>query len=323
MTNSPDIQDIERQVAEFMLANGITPPKDGLQIDGRLHRFATEHDRGAAKSGSYRVYPDNWPSGWVQDFRLGDPIKWKYSVGHLDASARAEWGKHAGSQKARAEWVAEERRRQDEKRQALIAARAVYDAASPVEESCDHPYLLEKRVTPRGGFPVDGKWHGLRVGAVQGKSRKINGVLLIPMADISTGEFIALHRVFPWRDKETGKFPKGWHPGTSGGIFPIGIDVPRGPVFCGEGIGTALSMYDIWIEEGEPENPGEYQPCCTVLATMDSGNLARQARAIRERYPDRRLLVVKDADEAGEKAARAAMEAGFDGAVDSPAGTEG
>jgi phage/plasmid primase-like uncharacterized protein len=77
-------------------------------------------------------------------------------------------------------------------------------------------------------------------------------------------------------------------------------------------------MYDTWIEEGSPETPNEYIPCCTVLAAMDSGNLARQTVAIRAQYANRRLLVVKDDDEAGEKAARAAIEAGFDGVIDAP-----
>jgi phage/plasmid primase-like uncharacterized protein len=150
----------------------------------------------------------------------------------------------------------------------------------------------------------------------------IGGILLIPLYDVLNGKLVSLHRVFPWRDKETGKFPKGWVPGTSGGVFPIAWDVKRGPLFVAEGIATALSTYDLWIEEGEPEAPGEHVPCCAVLACMDSGNLARQAGAIRRGYPDRRLLVVKDADEAGEKAARAAMEAGFDGVIEAPKGGE-
>ena len=205
----------------------------------------------------------------------------------------------------------EERQRQEERHQALIRARAVYDAAHFIEEASDHPYLLEKRVTPRGP---------LRVGSVPSKSgRLIGGVLLIPMYGVLSGKFIALHRIFPWRDKETGKFPKGWFPGTNGGIFPIVGDVSRGPVFVAEGIATALSMYDLWVGEGEPEAPGEYVPCCTVLACMDSGNLIRQAAAIRSKYPNRRLLVVMDADEAGKKAANSAMQEGFDGGIDSPA----
>ena len=139
------------------------------------------------------------------------------------------------------------------------------------------------------------------------------------MSHVVTGEFVALHRVFPWRDKET-RFPKGWHLGTSGGVFPIGVDVPRGPIFCCEGISTALSAYDIWIEEGEPDAPGDCVPCCTVLAMMDSGNLIRHAAIILAKYRERRLILVRDDDDTGKKAARAALDAGFDGVIDAPGG---
>jgi phage/plasmid primase-like uncharacterized protein len=146
----------------------------------------------------------------------------------------------------------------------------------------------------------------------------MRGLLLIPMMDVTTGEFCALHRVFG-RPGADGKFSKGWC-SPAGGVFPIGVDVPRGVIFVGEGIATVLSTYDAWIEGGEPEAPDEYVPCCTVLATMDSGNLVRQASAIRRKYANRRLFAVKDADEAGEKVARAAIEAGFDGAIEAPVG---
>jgi hypothetical protein len=323
MNQTIDLYEIEKQVLDSMASHGITPPRDGLIIDGQRHRYPiTDKDRGAAKSGAYCIYPDNWPSGWMQDFHLGDPIRWKFDASGLDSNTQAEWKKYAESPEAKAKKAEEERQRREERRQALVRARGIYDAGSPIEEAPDHPYLLAKHVTPRGGFPVNGKWYGLRVGTVQGKNKPLDNVLLIPMMDVLTGEFVALHRVFPWRDKETGKYPKGWFPGTSGGVFPIAGDVQRGPVFCCEGISTALSAYSLWTEEGEPEAPGEYVPCCTVLACMDSGNLVRQARAIREKYADRRVLIVKDADEAGEKAARAAMEAGFDGIVN-PIGREG
>jgi phage/plasmid primase-like uncharacterized protein len=323
MNQAIDLYEIEKQVLDSMSSHGIIPPRDGLIIDGQRHRYAIEgKDKGAAKSGAYQIHLDDWPAGWVQEFHLGDPIRWKFDASKLDSTTQAEWKKYAESPEAKAKKAEEERQRREERRQALVRAREIYDAASPIEEAVNHPYLVAKHVTPRGGFPVNGKWHGLRVGTVQGKNKPLDNVLLIPMMDVLSGELVALHRVFPWRDKETGRFSKGWHPGTSGGAFSIAGDVQRGPVFVAEGISTSLSMYSLWIDEGEPEAPGEYVPCCTVLTCMDSGNLIRQARAIREKYANRRVLIVKDADEAGEKAARAALEAGFNGVVN-PIGREG
>jgi phage/plasmid primase-like uncharacterized protein len=128
------------------------------------------------------------------------------------------------------------------------------------------------------------------------------------MMDILTGQFCALHRVFPWTD-ERGKYPKGWCSGTSGGVFPIGVDVSRGPVFACEGIATVLSWYQYWNEEA-----GNVAPC-TAIAAMDAGNLAKNAAAIRARYRGRDVFMLQDDDEAGEHAAEACMASGFTGVV--------
>jgi putative DNA primase/helicase len=305
-----DFSEVERQVESFMLALGISPPSDGIRIDGKIHRWGVESDKGGAKSGAYLIHPDGVPAGWVQDFHLGEPVKWKFDAQRLDSNTRNTWRKYAESPEVKAKRAEEDRRIQEEKREALACARAVYEAARSIEEAADHPYLLAKRVQPRGG---------LRVGDMPSlKGGPLRDILFIPCVDVMTGELAALHRVFPWRDKETGKFPKVWFRGTCGGVFVIDGDVPRGPVFVAEGVATALSMYDVWIEEGEPEEPGDCVSQCTVLGCMSSGNLIKQARAIRARYKDRPVLVVKDDDEAGEKAARAALDAGFDGVIDIP-----
>jgi phage/plasmid primase-like uncharacterized protein len=85
-------------------------------------------------------------------------------------------------------------------------------------------------------------------------------------------------------------------------------------VFVCEGIATGLSVHDQWIENGEPEAPGEYVNQCTTLALMDGGNAIRQARAIRERYHNRKLIIVSDDDGKGREVAGACLESGFDGA---------
>ncbi|MDR3165773.1 MAG: hypothetical protein LBU13_09365, partial [Synergistaceae bacterium] len=66
--------------------------------------------------------------------------------------------------------------------------------------------------------------------------KQLDNLLFIPMMDITTGKFCALHRVFG-RPGADGKFGKGWCSGA-GGVFPIGVDVPGGVVFAGEGIAT-------------------------------------------------------------------------------------
>jgi phage/plasmid primase-like uncharacterized protein len=172
----------------------------------------------------------------------------------------------------------------------------------------DHPYLSAKHVMPRGGFPFGGQWCGLRVGDMTGKEKILRNILLIPLMNISTGQFCSLHRVFLWTDKH-GKYSKGWCSGTSGGVFPIAGDIQRGVVFAGEGIATVLSWYQYWSEEA-----GNVAPC-TAIAAMDAGHLAKNAAAIRARYRGRDVFVLQDDDEAGEHAAAACMANGFAGVV--------
>lgn len=196
----------------------------------------------------------------------------------------------------------------------LAKAQRAYHAAKPIWESDDHPYTWEKKVTPIGGFSFGGVWHGLRVGEMLSeKGKTLKNLLLIPMLDLKTGEFCALHRIFGWRDSG-GRYPKGWC-AQAGGVYPIGVDVSTGPVFACEGIATALSTYDWWLEFGKPDG-NSVMPSCTVIAAMDSSNLAKQAKVIREHFAARMLIIISDKDTAGEKVARICLDAGFDGAWD-------
>jgi putative DNA primase/helicase len=290
---TPDLHEIERQVTTFMESHGITPPRDGLILDGKIHRYPVEADKRGAKSGAYQIHVDGWPAGWVQDFHLGEPLKWKFQA---DDAQRREWRKYPPSNAQRRERAAEaETQRQEENVAKLETAWAAYSAARPIDEADEHPYLLAKRVSPKGGFPFGGQWCGLRVDS--------SGNLLIPMQNPETGELAAIHRVFA-RPNADGKFSKGWMTAAAGGYL-IGSDVRSGPVLCAEGIATALSVYQAYTESKDG--------AVTVLACMDCNNLAKQAPAIRKRWPDRRLIVIVDGDEAGRKAKDTCLSAGFDG----------
>jgi phage/plasmid primase-like uncharacterized protein len=146
----------------------------------------------------------------------------------------------------------------------------------------------------------------------------LDNLLLIPTMNVLTGEFAALHRVFPFMDRETGRYPKGWFSGTSGGVFPVAGDVQRGPVVCAEGISTALALYDLFVDDLN-------EPATTVISCMDSGNMARLAPSIRKKFTGRKIFVSADNDDAGAKSAEACVTAGFDGvfAFAPPGGEKG
>ena len=308
-----DHHEIERSFLEFCESHGFSIPMP-VQVDGKIHRFKLADAKRGSLDGAYCVWPnglnhDNKPHGWVMN--------------HKDGGAKYHWQYHSKDNPPKRELsateqlAARERREQgaeqvrQERIDKLRAAWSSYGEGRSVEECVDHPYLSAKHCQPRGGFFFGGQFCGLHVGDMVSSTGKIlSNLLLIPMIDLATNKFCSLHRVFG--QAVDGKFNKGWYT-LANGVFPVGLDAKRGPVFVGEGIGTMLSVYESWIENGTPETPGEFVNACTALACMDSNNLVKQAWVIRERFKDRRVLVVADDDEAGTKTADMCIKAGFDG----------
>ena len=294
MQTSIDHYEIERQFLAFMSDCGFPPPREGLKLDGKIHRFDID---GKKQVGAYQVWPegksfDGKPHGWVQDHREGgDKHYWQHKSNDANTASRKPRVPSADAKARVATKQAEDERK---KREGLQLARADYEAAAPVNETSEHPYLVVKQVPAVGP---------LRCGVAHVGSKAHKNTLLIPCHDIAIGELVAVHRVFSWRD-ESGKFQKGWYSGTYGGAFTIAEDVKEGPVIVCEGIATGLSLYDAT----------KY----LTIASMDAGNLAKIAPAIRAKYPDRKIFIASDDDDAGKKAAKAALAAGFDGELCPP-----
>ena len=309
---SPDFYDAEYSFLQAMNDTGIAPPSEGIHADGQIHRYHIDGDSHGSKNGSYQLWPDGLnhdgrPNGWFMDYkRGGEKEKWQfYSRDNPSPKERPITEERAA---ARARREAEQRQEIERRNEVFKEAWRVYSSARSIEESDEHSYLQVKHVTPRGGFPFGGQWCGLRVGGMKSQNGKpLTNLLFIPMMDVMTGKFCGLHRVFG-RPGADGKFGKGWC-SSAGGVFPIGVDVPRGVAFVGEGIATILSWYQYWSEES-----GNAEPC-TAIAAMDAGNLIRNAAAIRARYRGRDVFVLQDDDAAGEKAAAACMAAGFTGVI--------
>lgn len=289
-----DIYEAERQFADFAASRGFPLPKKGFRLDGKIHRFDID---GKKDVGAYQFWPDGkghdgWPHGWIQDHRnAGDKEHWQFPREGVEQSAIQTARARANSPEARGKREAEEEADAKRRREGLQLARSDYEAASPVNEAPDHPYLEAKHVPAVG--PI-------RCGVAHISGKEYKDTLLIPCHDIESGELVALHRVFSWRDK-SGKFPKGWYSGTSDGAYTVADNINNGPVIVCEGISTALSLYEAT----------EY----LTIASMDAGNLAKIAPAVRAKYPDRKIFVGCDDDKAGKDAAQKAMEAGFNGVL--------
>ncbi len=151
----------------------------------------------------------------------------------------------------------DEFRRRDEKLAADAAAKAASMwAASPAADPA-HPYLTAKGIGPKG-------------------LREYKGKLLVPVR--RDGGLVSLQFVGPDGGK---RFLTGGK--VEGGYASLASkDGPREPILIAEGFATAASLH---AATGLP---------CVVA--FNAGNLSPVARAMRDKYPDARLVVCGDND---------------------------
>lgn len=207
----------EVQLLKAMLEAGLAEPKDPIEIDGKMHRFAsgTKGSKGYDKSGWYIAFPDGIPSGRFGCWRLGIDHVWRADVGRKLTAAE---------EMANVRRVAEAKAARDAalERQHEVAAQTV-DAiwTSAQAASPDHPYLKRK------GIGV----HGARVTG--------DGRLVVPLYDqdgtLSTLQYI---------DHDGGKL---YHPGgqTGGKFWMVGAMDEPGALFVAEGFATAATIHEV------------------------------------------------------------------------------
>ena len=125
----------------------------------------------------------------------------------------------------------------------------------------DHPYLIEKGILPHDAL-IDGQ-----------------NVLIITM--YYRGEIVSYQRIFPVRlpDGTNKRFLKG---GRKKGCYPpIGNKGERDLGIC-EGFATGASIHEATGDD--------------VVVAFDAGNLLPVARAMRDKYPDRKIILWADDD---------------------------
>jgi phage/plasmid primase-like uncharacterized protein len=125
------------------------------------------------------------------------------------------------------------------------------------------PYLQRKGVEAHGTRSMD------------------NGELLVPLVD-TDGRLWNVQRILP-RAMQSGNDKLFIKSGRKSGLFHvIGEIDPVKPILLAEGYATAASVHEA---TGRP-----------VVVSFDAGNLAKVARAFREKYPDTALVIAGDDD---------------------------
>lgn len=276
------------QFRDAIRASGLTPP-DTIVGDGKLRRFAGNGNP-RDDSAWYVFHDDAVPAGAFGCWRSDLTQKWRVDVGRTltPVEQAAQRQREVEQQRAR---EADEAQRHEE---AAIKARSVWKAAAPV--GTDHPYLTKKGVAPVATLR---ELSADKVAAILGYAPKANGellagmMLIIPiMIDtaIASVEFI----------DEAGR-KSALAGGTKRSGYWAAQKMPEGDgaaltLLIGEGVATVLSAREA---TGHP-----------AIAALSCGNLGPVVRAMRQRYPAARLVILADLGNGEAKAEEAARDSG-------------
>jgi putative DNA primase/helicase len=229
-----------------------------LIADGEIHRVDVQGGRRGKGDGAYLLHLDGIPAGGFQNHR--DGLGWTRWRTDLYQALSPEKRRKYQEQQAR------KRQRSLAKREAAYAsararAREILYAADPAERA--HPYLSRKEVQP----------HSTSVSA--------RGDLIVPVRDV-TGILHGLQFIPPAEGAK-----KLYMRGTrkTGCMFRVGwteAAVAVMIIVIAEGFATGASIYE---STGIP-----------VALAFDEENLMRVALALREEYPEARLLLAADDD---------------------------
>lgn len=248
---------------------------EGLpQMDGQLVRVKVDGDKGKERSGTYVGHSDGRPAGYINNFRTGYEGPWKASGAKakaLTAQERARMAAEAAANRAQ-----RERERDATHESVAHAIEAHWMSAAPA--SADHPYLAKKGVEAYG-VRVDqtGKL-ALPPGAAPEDQQEFSrpGSLLVPLRD--TDERLWAVQAIDGSGFKS--LPKG---GRYSGLFhAIGDMGGDGALIVAEGYSTSAELHR---ETGLP-----------VAVAFSSNNIEAVATGLRERHPDRPIIVAGDND---------------------------
>ena len=234
-----------------------------LSADGALRRVYVDGDKRGSKNGAYVLHADGNPAGWAMHYRTGVTVNWSASGQRqpmTDAMRR-----QIANDKAKRQLEQEQRQRD-----AADKARFIWHRAAPIPCRDDHPYLIRKRVDPRG----------LRLGR--------DGVLVVPILNADL-ELVNLQFISADGDK---RFLSG---GRKQGCFAvIGRAEAGKPILICEGWATGASIH---------QDGGHF-----VAVALDKGNLEPVAGVFRALATDAEIIIAgdNDLDGGGQTAARQA-----------------
>ena len=232
---------------------------------GKLTRCKTTQDKGKEKNGWYVIHEHRTEKnellifGSFGDWRTGDSNKIKVKPGRMSQEERDVMRARQEDAKRRAAEVAANAARRAANRAAFLFKH--------MPEKGRSTYLERKQIV------------GIRV-----RYAPRTGALLIPMTT-ARDQIVGLQVIYPEKQADTGRDKSYWPHGMSkeGAYHLIGPHPEPGePVLVCEGYATGASLH--------------MATSFTVAIAFDAGNLSAVAKAMRERFPGRALIVCRDDD---------------------------
>ena len=248
--------------------------KGPAEMDGKIHRVPMKDDEKGARSGAYCGYKEgHHPGGWYLDHRVGQQINWK-SERPMERVSEAD----------RQRQEREAQRAKDARdREVAATQKAAAGAVAALLEKCepasrDHAYLVRKGVGGLGLLVNKVGPINCPPGAEEPQHFSARGHLLVPYHDIN-GNLMGAQTISP-RDNNNKSMPKG--AALQGGFHVIGNLKDSDPIVIVEGWATGKTIFD---ETGKPQ-----------IVAFNATNLLAVAKAFRERYPERPIVIAGDND---------------------------
>lgn len=285
---------------ESLRRYGITPRESFTPImDGQIHRFSLEGDKGRAKTGAYIIHADGWPVWFIQDFRQGgNMIKQVLDKDLVPHDSRPvisqEEYKRMKTENERKKQENIERQKENEPK--LIEKAFSFWHSDAVNQDKvlvnQHSYMLKKQVILP---PHTNCYAGINH----------EGTLIFPLFDSATNKFKSLQFISP-PDAEGNSQKKFFK-----GISTIGVCYfirrhKGNTLFITEGIATAFSLDEFTHRE------------FSVIAAMNCGNLLEVCKNCRTHHAytesaNQQIIIAADNDKnhAGEIAAKKVIDAGY------------
>ena len=256
--------EIREQALSFMKSCRIYPRDERdtyLKIDGQLHRYSVEDDKGSAKSGAYVIYNDGLPAGFFQNWKTGFKGNWTFYTENLP---KEQWDYiHSAEFKKQEQEKRKKREAEEKVRQANASEQARVMFEQLETEPYEHSYLRKKNVPP----------YNLRL-------NRGSNVLAVPLYDIN-GKFLSLQ----WIDTEGNKRFFQDAP-IKGAFWRIGLDTIKDSsttkILLGEGFATMAKVYEL-----------TGLPC---VAAMNCGNLYDIAYILKSKFPNSQIIIMADDD---------------------------